>query len=127
MSNATSVATQQHDIDTTVRPWGLDYTPSSVPTYDPAKDIPADALDAKDFPSIDAWLDACVAQDKPGKIGSGTYTVDGTPRYAPEGIYGYGDTPPKFVASNVDTWLYLKDHTVTLRYLEFDGFGQPLG
>jgi hypothetical protein len=109
------------------RPWGLDYKPPEVPSYDPKTDIPANALDAKDFPSIDAWLDACVARGLPGKIGSGTYVVDGQPREAPAGIYGYGDTPPKFVAENVDCWLYLKDQSITLRNLEFEGFGQPVG
>jgi Ca2+-binding RTX toxin-like protein len=112
---------------TVVRPAGLDYTPPSAEKYDWHTDIPADALDAKDFSSIDAWLDACIAQDRPGKIGSGTFHVDGLPRYAPEGIYGYGDTPPKFVADNVDCWLYLKDQPVTLKGLEFQGFGQVLG
>src|SRR4051794_20203312 len=110
---------------TAVRPAGLEYRP--VEKYDWHTDIPAGALDAKNFPSIDAWLDACIAQDRPGKISSGTFHVDGLPHYAPKGIYGYGDTPPKFVAENVDCWLYLKDHSVTLKGLEFQGFGQVLG
>jgi Ca2+-binding RTX toxin-like protein len=119
MSAATAAAS------TAPRPAGLGYTP--VEKYDWQTDVPADALDAKDFPSIDAWLDACIAQDRPGKIGSGTYEVDGLPRYAPKGIYGYGETPPKFVAENTDCWLYLKDEAVTLKGLQFEGFGQVLG
>lgn len=99
---------------------------SDVPHYNSAKDIPANALDAKDFPTIDAWLDACIAKGVPGKIGSGTYHVDGEPRYAPVGIYGYGETPPKFVADKVDAWLYLKDSDVTIKGVAFEGFGQPL-
>jgi len=90
------------------------------------KEIPSNALDAKDFSSIDAWLDACIAKGVPGKIGSGTYTVDGMPRYSPVGIYGYGDTPPKFVADNVDAWLYIKNGDVTLSNVAFEGFGKVL-
>ncbi|WP_146198040.1 cadherin repeat domain-containing protein, partial [Caulobacter endophyticus] len=112
---------------TAERPIGLDYRPPEAKAYDQKTDIPSNALDAKDFPSIDAWLDACVAQGVPGKIGSGTYVVDGEPRYSPVGIYGYGETPPKFVAQNVDCWLYLKSDDVTLKGLAFEGFGQVLG
>jgi Ca2+-binding RTX toxin-like protein len=97
---------------------------TTVAAYNPATDIPAGALDAKDFPSINAWLDACIEQDKPGKIGSGTYSVDGLPRYAPKGIYGYGDTQPKLVAQNTDAWLYLSNHDVTIKGVEFDNFGE---
>lgn len=99
---------------------------NDVSHYNPSKDIPANALDAKDFPTIDAWLDACIANGVPGKIGSGTYHVDGEPRYAPVGIYGYGDSPPTFVADKVDAWLYLKDADVTIKGVTFEGFGQPL-
>jgi len=108
-------------------PVGLDYRPPEAKAYDARSDIPSNALDAKDFPSVDAWLDACVTQGLPGKIGSGTYVVDGEPRYAPTGIYGYGDTPPKFVAENVDCWLYLKSDDVTIKGVAFEGFGQVLG
>lgn len=110
------------------RPAGLAYTPpGTTKPYDWHTDIPTNALDAKDFSSIDAWLDACIAQNRPGKIGSGTYEVSGTARYAPQGIYGYGDTAPKFVAAKTDCWLYLKDQTVTLKGLAFEGFGQVIG
>src|SRR4051794_11801089 len=112
-------------VSTAPRPAGLAYTP--VEKYDWHTDVPADALDAKNFRSIDAWLDACIAQDRPGKIGSGTYEVDGLERYAPKGIYGYGETAPKFVAENTDCWLYLKNQAVTLKGLHFEGFGQVLG
>lgn len=88
--------------------------------------IPTNALDAKEFPSIDAWLDACIAQGVPGKIGSGTYVVDGDPRYAPMGIYGYGDTQPKFIAEKADAWLYVKDSNVTIDNVAFEGFGNVL-
>jgi len=92
-----------------------------------ATKIPSNALDAKGFSSIDAWLDACIARGVPGKIGSGTYSVDGQPRYAPEGIYGYGDTPPKFVSTSPSAaWLYVKDSDVTLDNLSFEGFGRVL-
>jgi Ca2+-binding RTX toxin-like protein len=109
-----------------VRPAGLGYTPPGAEHYNWRTDIPSDALDAKNFSSIDSWLDACIAQGKPGKIGAGTYEVDGQPRYAPEGIYGYGDTPPKFVAQNVDGWLYLKNQDVALKGVAFEGFGTVL-
>jgi Ca2+-binding RTX toxin-like protein len=108
-------------------PVGLDYRPPEAKAYDAHNDIPSNALDAKDFSSIDAWMDACVSQGVPGKIGSGTYVVDGEPRYSPMGIYGYGDTPPKFVAENVDCWLYLKSDDVTIKGVAFEGFGQVLG
>lgn len=100
---------------------------ASGKAYDWRTDIPHDALDAKNFSTIDAWLDACIAQDRPGKIGSGTYEVDGLARYAPKGIYGYGDEMPRFVADQTDCWLYLKNQTVTLKGLAFEGFGQVLG
>lgn len=120
---ATTAASTVHNIATSV-------TSSSrgggVSLYSPSKDIPANALDAKDFPTIDAWLDACIAKGVAGKIGSGTYHVDGEPRYAPIGIYGYGETPPTFVADKVNAWLYLKDADVTIKGVAFEGFGQPL-
>ena len=95
-------------------------------TQEFTKEIPSNALDAKDFATLDAWLDACVEKGVPGKIGSGTYTVDGNPRYSPVGIYGYGDTPPKFISENVDAWLYIKDGDVTLNNVAFEGFGKVL-
>jgi Ca2+-binding RTX toxin-like protein len=89
--------------------------------------IPSNALDAKDFPSIDAWLDACVAKGVAGKIGPGTYQVDGLPRYAPVGIYGYGDPPPKFVSDAPSgAWLYVHDANTTLDHVAFEGFGKVL-
>jgi Ca2+-binding RTX toxin-like protein len=100
---------------------------SAVEGGSQATTIPNNALDAKNFSSIDAWLDACIARGVPGKIGSGTYIVDGEPRYAPIGIYGYGDTPPKFVSTNPSgAWLYVKDADVTLDNLAFEDFGRVL-
>src|SRR5688572_13497285 len=75
----------------TPRPAGLGYTPSYVPAYNSSAssaDIPADALDRSAYGSTSAWLDACLAQNKPGKIGSGTYSITSSDlaKYAPKGI-----------------------------------------
>jgi hypothetical protein len=113
------------------RPWGLDYTPSYVPTYDPATDIPADALDRSAYGSTAAWLAACVTANKPGKIGSGTYNVGSADLkvYAPKGIYGYGTTRPIFnytdsLTASTPGYLYLgKSTAFKVRNVEFRGFG----
>ena len=123
VANSVETALQ---IDLVQKALGHATVESKVITQDSSKNIPANALDAKDFPTIDAWLDACIAKGVPGKIGSGTYTVDGTPRYAPAGIYGYGDTPPKFISETPDAWLYIKDGDITLSNVSFEGFGKVL-
>ncbi|MES2697859.1 MAG: chitobiase/beta-hexosaminidase C-terminal domain-containing protein [Verrucomicrobiota bacterium] len=113
------------------RPWGLDYTPSYVPTYDPATNIPADALDRSAYGSTAAWLADCLAQNKPGKIASGTYDIAGTDlkKYAPKSLYGYGATKPVFnytgtIAETTPGFLYLGKYTTfKVRYLEFRNFG----
>src|SRR5688500_6029632 len=117
------------------RPWGLAHTPSYVPTYNSSAgsaDIPADALDRSAYGSISDWLAACLAQNKPGKIGSGTYNITSSDlkRYAPKGIYGYGATKPIFsytggaIANATPGFLYLgKYPAFTARYLEFRNFG----
>lgn len=123
--------TQSLSATVITRPWGLDYTPTYVPTYDPATDIPADALDRSAYGSTAAWLAACVTQNKPGKIGAGTYNVAAADLkvYAPKGLYGYGATRP--VLNYTDTltastpgYLYLGKYTAfKVRNLEFRGFG----
>lgn len=113
------------------RPWGLDYTPSYVPSYSYSTDIPSDALDRSAYASTAAWLADCLAQNKPGKIGSGTYNVDATDlkKYAPKGLYGYGSTKPIInytgsIAEDTAGFLYLGKYTTfKVRYLEFRNFG----
>lgn len=114
-----------------VRPWGLGYQPSYVPTYDPATDIPAEALDRSAYPSTSAWLTDCLMQNKPGKVGPGTYNIAAADlrRYAPTGIYGYGITKPVFnyvgaLAESTPGFFYLGKYSAfSARYLEFRGFG----
>lgn len=117
------------------RPYGLGYTPSYVPTYNSAAgspDIPADALDRSAYASTSAWIDDCLVQNKPGKIGPGTYNVTSTDlkQFAPKGLYGYGATKPIFnytggtIAENTPGWFYLgKYASFKVRYLEFRNFG----
>lgn len=128
--SATSIAPDTQNLLTVALTYsGLSSTPAASKSISSAAQtvIPSNALDAKDFPSIDAWLDACVAKGVPGKIGPGTYEVDGLPRYAPVGIYGYGDPPPKFVSDAPSgAWLYVRDGNTTLDHLAFEGFGKVL-
>ncbi len=81
--------------------WGLsrplgdftDYTPE--PAYNYATDIPGNALDRSNYASLTAWLADMEVQQKPGKIGSGTYTLSGTTTtIGTQSIYGYGVTKP---------------------------------
>ena len=106
-----------------LRGLGLDFTPVYVSAYDPSKDIPANALDASAYSSLDAWLDDLVAKDVPGKIRSGNYTVEGTERVAPRGIYGYGTTMPVITATSRAAWLFVHSRDLVIRYVGFKNFG----
>lgn len=76
---------------------GLDASRANAPAwasaYDPATDIPGDALDRGDYASFALWCADCISQDKAGKIdtsetlASGDYYIR-----PPKAIYGYGYT-----------------------------------
>ena len=129
------------------RPTGLDYTPEWVPAYNPATDVPADAIDYNPgtHATFQAFIAACNAADKPGKISKAV--VDALPddeikvashaaSYLYRGLYGYGFTGTDYptltytgpaVGSNTPALLYVWRQTPVIRGLRFKKFGTVLG
>lgn len=112
---------------------GADHAPFyALPPYRPdGSDIPAGALDRKDYESTAAWLDAMQAQQKPGKIGSGTYHLKSdelSDRAITQSIYGYdtGQGRPVLDGYGRGSLFYLRASGITLQYLSFRDIGIPI-
>ncbi|MEY4879858.1 MAG: hypothetical protein RJB62_1327 [Pseudomonadota bacterium] len=94
----------------------------AMPPYDPSgAQIPTDALDAGDYPSIPAWLDAMQSEMRPGKIASGLYDVTGVGRRRLHtSIYGYGNTRPVLRTATGPCILYFSANDITVQYIRVE-------
>ncbi|QNN23106.1 hypothetical protein HED60_12770 [Planctomycetales bacterium ZRK34] len=104
----------------------------ALPVYSPdGSDIPAGALDRKDYSSTAAWLDTMEAQHKPGKIGSGTYDLksdDFQSRALTQSIYGYdtGRGRPVLEGHGRSSLFYLRASGIRIQYLTLRNMGIPI-
>jgi hypothetical protein len=111
---------------------GASFSPEyAAKPYNPdGSDIPADALDRKDYPTMEAWIADMEKQNKPGKIGSGTYTLDKKAKgpSLTQSIYGYdtGKGRPVIDGNNRGTYFFLGASNITLQYLHIKNIGYGL-
>ncbi len=102
---------------------GPDTSPSyAAPAYDPSgAAIPKNALDAIEFPSLPAWFEAMAAQQRPGKIRSGTYNAEAVGRRSLNtSVYGYGPTRPILRSTAAPFTLYFSADDIVVQYLRFE-------
>ena len=127
-----AIALARQLLPTTPAPGPLHAPFYALPPYNPdGSDIPADALDRKDFPSIKAWLTAMEIQEKPGKIGSGNYMLDPLRLKdcaLTQSIYGYdsGGGIPVLDGQGRSSLFYLRASNIHLEYLHFKDIGIPI-
>jgi len=101
---------------------GPDFAPDyAAPAYDSSgRGIPADAIDASEFPNLRAWFDALARERRPGRIGSGLYDGNGVGRRRlVSSLFGYGETRP-VIRAEQPCILYFGANDIAVQYLRFE-------
>ena len=97
---------------------------------EPDPEIPADAIDRKDFSSTSAWIDAMREQKRPGKVGSGVWDT-GLNNRLEQSIYGYdsGSGLPVFRGKGVNdqvSFLFVHADGLEIRNCAFEAIYAPI-